>query len=228
MTILFFILMGFASAAQTPPQTLLLDLRSNGQHRAIRPLAECQWREDDLVQDLKPDLLNVGFGTILKITDNPQIKMLNEKQKLYWQPVKALPAYKDNGILIHRFTELSEKHGKRGFYYETEENIEMIFQSGKGFPLKPGDLIVSSGDPALLRFLFAAPAVEFQLLKRETIDGVNVYRPTKERGVLPMESIVKSAITVFPTNIITMTGERQHNAALKKAKACSNELGAKP
>ncbi len=223
---IFYALQMTSLLSYAAPSTLLLDLRNNGHHRAIRPLADCQWVEADLNQALKPDMLNVGFGSVLRISTDLQIKVLGAAGKTVWQKVDVLPAYRDNNSLIQRFSELEKAHGKRGLFYETTENIEKIFSNNSGFALRPGDLIVSAGDPALLRFLFAAPVVEFFVLRLEVVDGIHVYKPSQERGAISMETLIKSATTIFPTHIMTMTAQRQQKK-LAKAASCSDALTAK-
>lgn len=221
--LLLFATLILSSFAQAAPTTLLLDLRNNGHHRAIRPLADCQWLESDLVETLKPDMVNVGMGSVLRIGENLQVKMLGATDKPVWQKVNSLPAYRDNGSLIHRFVELHQKHGKRGIFYETPENIETLYRTGVGLALKPGDLIVSQGDPAQMRYLFGASVVEFSVLEPVVEEGVTLYRPTGPRGAIAMETVAKTAETVFPTHFLTMTAERQRRK-LKKSRSCADHL----
>lgn len=221
----YFMVFAATLFAHGSPSTLLLDLRNNGNHRAIRPLADCQWLKSDLVDNFKPDMVNVGFGSVLRIGADPKIKILGPNGKPVWQKTDVLPAYKENGTIVQRFVELEKKHGKRGLFYETPENIQKIFDEGTGFALRPGELIVSAGDPALLRYLFAAPVVEFFTLTPVVEEGITIYRPSQRRGSIAMETLARSAVTVFPTHLMTMTATRQKKKA-DKATSCPDKLSA--
>lgn len=218
-----FLLAFLSPAYALGSKTLLLDLSYNGKGGAVRPLRDIQIEDADLTLNEKPTYVNVGAGTVLRINDDIQIKVAVPDGKPKWTKMDFLPAYRGFGAK-DRYLEIASATGKRLLFYETAENISKILNSGAGFELKPGTLILSGEDPAESRSLIGAPAVEFFILESFVEDGVKVWKVAGQVNSLPMESIEKSATVIFPPSQTTMTAERQIAAAKKAAAKCEPKL----